>query len=308
MAAAGKAIPAGGPSGRVPRIDLHAHTTVSDGTLSPTQLVELAAREGLAALAVTDHDHVGALAEARRAGARLGVEIVAGIELSVTHPEGELHLLGYLFDDEDPALLRTLEELRNHRTGRAARIVVRLRALGVDVTMEDVAREARAEAGGSIGRPHVARALMRRGLVASVEEAFDRWLADGRPAAVPKRKMGAEEALRLVHEAGGVAVLAHPVTIRAEARGPLVRDLAALGLDGIEVVHSKHGPEERAAFSALARELDLVETGGSDFHGENKPDVALGRGRDGNVAVEASTLDALRRRRAARGSRAPRRA
>lgn len=282
------------------RIDLHAHTNVSDGTLSPAQLVELAAREGLRALAVTDHDHVGGLAEAREAGARLGVEVVAGIELSVTHPSGEFHLLGYLFDDQDPALLRELEDLRNHRAGRAARIVERLRAQGVDVALEDVAREASAQAGGSIGRPHVARALMRKGLVRSVEEAFDRWLADGKPAAVPKRKMEAREAIRMLHAAGGVAVLAHPVTLAPEARDRVVRDLAALGLDGVEVVHSKHGPEDAQRFRDLARELGLAATGGSDFHGENKPDVKLGSGRDGNVSVEMPVLDALRRRAAAR--------
>jgi predicted metal-dependent phosphoesterase TrpH len=282
------------------RIDLHAHTTVSDGTLSPTQLVELAAREGLKALALTDHDHVGGLAEARIAGKRLGVEVVTGIELSVTHPSGEFHLLGYLFDEQDPALLRELEALRNHRAGRAAHIVQRLQAQGVPITLEDVAREASAQAGGSVGRPHVARALLRKGLVSSVNEAFDRWLADGKPAAVPKRKMEARDALALLHGAGGIAVLAHPVTLSAEARDRVVRDLAALGLDGIEVVHSRHAPEDAQRFRDLARELGLLATGGSDFHGENKPDVRLGSGRDGNVSVDLPVLDALRRRAAAR--------
>lgn len=268
---------------------------MSDGTLSPTELVELAAREGLAALAVTDHDHVGGLAEARRAGARLGVEVVAGIELSVAHEVREFHLLGYLFDEGDPALLAALSSLREARAGRAEQMVARLRGLGVDVSLEDVAREAGPE-GGAVGRPHVARALVKRGYASSIQDAFDRYLADGRPAAVPKRKLSAREALGLVHGAGGVAVLAHPVTVVEGRREALVRELAALGLDGIEVVHSKHGPAEVARFRALARELDLVETGGSDFHGENKPDVRLGSGRGGNVAVDAGVLDALRTR------------
>lgn len=278
------------------RIDLHAHTVVSDGTLTPTELVELAAREGLAAIAVTDHDHVGGIAEARRAGERLGVEVVPGIELSVSHRAGEFHLLGYLLDPEESRLLAALATLREDRAGRAARIVERLNALGVDVSIEDVAREAGTDGGGSIGRPHVARALMAKGLVGSMKEAFDLYLADGRPAAVPKRKMTAQEALALVHGAGGVAVLAHPVTVRVEAREALVRELAQLGLDGIEVTHSKHGAAEREAFGSLARELGLVETGGSDFHGENKPDVRLGSGKEGNVSVDASAVEALRTR------------
>lgn len=282
------------------RVDLHAHTTVSDGTLSPTQLVELAARSGLVALAVTDHDHVGGIEEARRAGARLGVEIVPGIELSVTHSAGDVHVLGYLFDPQHPGLLAALEELRLHREGRAARIVEALQAHGVPVTMEDVAREAMASQGGSVGRPHVARALMRRGLVASIEEAFDRWLADGRPGAVPKRRLTAQEAFALVHEAGGVAVLAHPVTLPAAARVGTIRELAALGLDGIEVWHSKHTRDDAADFLALAQETGLVATGGSDFHGENKPDVALGRGKGDNVAVGVEVLEALVRRARAR--------
>ena len=278
-------------------MDLHAHTVVSDGTLTPAQLVELAAARGLAALAVTDHDHVGGLAEARRAGERLGVEVVAGIELSVGHPAaGDVHLLGYLFDERDARLLASLEHFRAVRERRAVLIVERLRELGVEVTMEDVARAA--PEAGSLGRPHVARALMAKGAAASVQEAFDRWLGEGRPAYVPKARLGAADAIRLLHDAGGVAVLAHPTTVPEAAREPLVRELAALGLDGLEVQHSKHGAAERERYQALARELGLVPTGGSDFHGENKPDVELGRGVGGNVAVGYATLEALRTRAA----------
>lgn len=295
------------------RIDLHAHTVVSDGTLTPAQLVELAAASGLAALAVTDHDHTGALAEAREAGARLGVEIVSGIELSVEHPVGgfggdgrgagasrpvEVHLLGYLFDEGDAALQAELARFRDVRTARAGRIVERLRALGVDVSVEDVLSEVPAGEGASVGRPHVARALMRKGLVGSIQEAFDLWLGEGRPAHVEKAKLSARQAIALVHAAGGVAVLAHPVTIREEAREALVRELAALGLDGLEVEYPKHAPEERRRLARLASELDLVATGGSDFHGENKPDVRLGTGIGENIAVGADVLDALKRRAA----------
>lgn len=293
------------PGARLPgrvagRIDLHAHTVVSDGTLTPTQLVELAAHSGLAAIAVTDHDHTGGLAEARAAGARLGVEVVTGIELSVEHPVGEFHLLGYLFDDSDAALQSELERFRRVRSARAVLIVERLRALGVDVAIEDVLREVPAGEDASVGRPHVARALLRKGLVGSIREAFDLWLADDRPAHVPKAKMSAAEAIRLVRQAGGVAVLAHPFTVPEASREALVRELAALGLDGVEVEYPRHGADERQRLLRLAAELGLVATGGSDFHGENKPDVRLGTGIGENIDVRADVLDALRKR--ARGA------
>jgi len=278
------------------RVDLHAHTVVSDGTLTPADLVLLARRSGLAAVAVTDHDHLGGLAEARAAGEREGVEVVAGVELSVAHPAGDVHLLGYLVDDQDAALLGRLERLRDVRARRAHLIVERLQESGVPLTLEDLAREAPAQ-GGAVGRPHVARALVRRGLASSIQDAFDRWLADGRPAAVPKEKLGAREAIALVHGAGGVAVLAHPVTLPEDAREPLLRELARLGLDGVEVDYPRHDEALRRRLRALAGELGLVATGGSDFHGANKPDVALGM-----VDVDHAVLESLRAR--ARGRRA----
>lgn len=291
------------PGGVAGLVDLHAHTYVSDGTLSPTALVELAARKGLAALAVTDHDHLGGLVEARAAGERLGVEVVAGVELSITHPAGELHLLGYFVDPEEPRLAQTLQHLRAARGRRAEAMVERLRALGLDIAMDDVvaAAQGRAEA---LGRPHVARALMAKGHVASIQEAFDRWLADGRPAHVPKRKLTAAEGIALVHGAGGVAVLAHAVTLPEASREPIVRELAALGMDGIEVAHSKHAPEDRARLAAWADALGLLQSGGSDFHGDNKPDVELGSGKGGNVRVAPEWLEALRTRAARRRAEA----
>lgn len=284
-------------------VDLHAHTVVSDGTVAPAQLVRLAKAKGLVALAVTDHDHVGGIEEAMEEGRRIGVEVVPGIELSVEDPEcGELHVLGYLFDPEDPALLNKLELLRNARLSRGARIVERLRQHGLDVTLQDVAREARSDEGASLGRPHVARVLMAKGYVASVQEAFDKWLGEGRRGYVPKDRLAPQDALLLVHNAGGVAVLAHAVTVDASKRAALVRKLAAMGLDGVEVQHSKHGEAERRELQALADELGLVATGGSDFHGENKPGVELGTGREGNVRTTREVLDALKTRAAKRRS------
>ena len=286
--------PAAGLGGPVrKRVDLHAHTVVSDGTLTPADLVLLARRSGLAAVAVTDHDHLGGLAEARAAGEREGVEVVAGVELSVTHPAGDVHLLGYLVDDQDAALLGRLERLRDARAQRAQRIVARLQELGVPLTVEDLAREAMAGGGGAVGRPHVARALVARGFASNIQDAFDQWLADGRPAAVPKEKLTAREAIDLVRGAGGVAVLAHAVTLPEDAREPIVRELAKLGLGGVEVDYPKHDAALRAKLRALADELGLVATGGSDYHGANKPDVGLGM-----VDVDYAVVDALRGRRA----------
>lgn len=284
-------------SGSLPvdAIDLHAHTVVSDGTLTPRALVRLAFERGLSALAVTDHDHVGGIAEARDEGLRLGVEIVSGIELSVEHEGLDVHLLGHLVDETSPALLARLASLRAAREARAARMVERLRALGVAIRLEDVAREA-GGAGNALGRPHVARAMMRAGAVATIEEAFERYLASGRPAYVPKAKLGAAEAIALVHAAGGVATLAHPVTLPEDRREPVVRAFADAGLDGLETDHSKHGPDDARRFRAWARELGLVATGGSDFHGDNKPGVELGTGLDGNVRVTRATLDELKKR------------
>jgi predicted metal-dependent phosphoesterase TrpH len=283
-------------------IDLHAHTVVSDGTLTPTQLVERAAAAGLAALALTDHDHVGGLAEARRLAPRLGLEIVAGIELSASRGGKDVHVLGYLFDEHDAAFLGRLEALREARERRGVLILDKLRSLGIDIAPEDLAREL-GDHGGAVGRPHVARALMRRGVVASVQEAFDLYLAEGRPAFVEKEKLDVAEAIALVHAAGGLAVLAHPGLFDAATREALVREAARAGLDGVEVEHPKNGPDARASLRALAAELRLVETGGSDFHGENKPDVELGRGIAGNVRVTMATLDALKRALAARRGR-----
>lgn len=277
----------------VRRVDLHAHTTVSDGTLSPTQLVEAAKAKDLMAIAITDHDSLGALAEARVAASRLGVEIVPGLELSVTHELGDIHVLGYFVDEHNARLVGRLAHLRAARERRAEGIVEKLRELGVDITLAGVEREA--GTGTAIGRPHVARALMTKGVVSSVQEAFDRYLADGKPAAVPKAKLSAQEAIFLIHGAGGVAVLAHPGLIeKDDERERVLRELAKLGLDGIEVAHPKNSPEVRAKLKDRADELGLVETGGSDFHGENKPEIELGA-----EAVSYEALNALRRRAAA---------
>ncbi len=258
------------------RIDLHTHSTASDGTLTPARLVAAGAEAGLDVMAVTDHDTTGGWAAAAAARPP-GLSLVRGAELSCrwhgTDPAIPLHLLAYLFDPEEPELAAELARVRADREERGERIVELLRADGVDISWPEVLGYA---AGGSVGRPHIAQALIRAGLVATTNEAFaSRWL--GARYFVPKADLDVFDAVRLVRAAGGVPVFAHP---RATRRGrivpdQLIGDLAAAGLFGLEADHEDHSPEERRHVRALAERLGLVVTGSSDFHGTHKT-VRLG--------------------------------
>lgn len=258
------------------RIDLHTHSTASDGTLAPAELVRAAADAGLDVVGLTDHDTTAGWAEAE-AALPPGLTLIRGAELSCrwygVSPGIALHLLAYLFDPEDPALCAEMARVRVGREERARRMVDLIRADGIDVDWDEVLADA---AGGTVGRPHVARALIRLGLVGTVSEAFaPRWL--GERYRLPKPDMDVFHALALVRAAGGVPVIAHP---RASSRGRVVPDsliaeLAEAGLAGLEADHEDHTPEQRARVRALAAELGLVVTGASDFHGTNKT-VLLG--------------------------------
>lgn len=278
-------------------IDLHAHTTASDGSLTPTELITKASQLGLAALAVTDHDTVGGLAEAREAAQAVGLELVPGVELSVEDGDGRFHLLGYGFDTNNPELAETLVALRVARAERNAQMAKRMTALGLPVTMDDV----RAEAGEDsevIARPHFAQALIKKGVVNSVQEAFDRFLASGKPLYLPKQGLTAREAIALLHRAGGVAVMAHPGLVPQSASALAARMEARAqndGMDGIEAYYSQHSPADTERFLALAARLGLLATGGSDFHGTPKPHVPLGIVQGGGPA-SYSLLTALRGR------------
>jgi predicted metal-dependent phosphoesterase TrpH len=261
----------------VTRIDLHCHSTASDGTLTPAQLVTAGSRAGLDVMAITDHDTTGGWAEAAAARPE-GMTLVRGAELSCRWFGAEewpiaLHLLAYLFDPAEPRLAGDLATLRTDREQRAEKIVDKLRADGVPITWDEVRGYA---AGGSVGRPHIAQALIRAGLVGTTNEAFaSRWL--GARYFVPKSDLDVFEAVRAVRAAGGVAVFAHP---RATTRGRVVPDqliaeLADAGLFGLEADHEDHSPDERAHVRALADDLGLVITGSSDFHGTHKT-VRLG--------------------------------
>ncbi len=252
-------------------IDLHAHTTASDGHMAPADLVAHAAQLGVRVLAITDHDTVAGLPEAAGAAAEHGVRLVPGVELTAQVPHGSMHLLGYLPDPAPARLLERLDRLSQLRTERIVRIVERLNEQGVALEWERV----RARAAGQLGRPHVAHALIEAGHAVSVQDAFDRWLGDGGPAHVPQRGLEPVEAIALVLACGGVPVLAHPASLRLPARHlqSFVQGLAARGLAGIEVHRPEHLPEQRDAFTRIASRLRLLPCGGSDFHKLDGPYV-----------------------------------
>jgi predicted metal-dependent phosphoesterase TrpH len=249
-----------GPVGTTGLVDLHMHSTASDGSRSPSDVVRAAKRADLVAIALTDHDTVAGLAEARAAGAELGVRIVNGVELSAVEGDSETHLLGLHLSDTS-VLERGLTELRDMRGRRAARIVELLQAQGVQVTFDDVLMQAGT---GAIGRPHVARALVADGWAVDVRDAFDRYLAAGRPAYVAKDQLGMRDAIAMVHAAGGLAVLAHP---GASATRERREALASHGMDCVEVNHPSQSPQDTARIRTLADQLGLLPSGGSDWHG-----------------------------------------
>lgn len=251
--------------------DLHCHTTASDGLLTPGQVVQLAAQAGLKAVGITDHDTIAGWKEAAMAGAKFGLEIVRGIELSTEWQGQEVHMLGYELDEESALLEKRLEELRAARQRRMLRILEKLALLGIRIQTEEVYDVATGE---SVGRPHVAQVLINRGYAESMGDAFARYVGREGPAYVPRFKFSPEEGIQLIRAAQGVAVLAHPGVGKLGERIPL---WAASGLQGVEVSHSEHDPDEERRFRRMAEELHLLMTGGSDFHGEErKPGIKIG--------------------------------
>lgn len=254
------------------RVDLHTHTYYSDGALSPYELVRLAKSRGIAALAVTDHDTVDGLPEAADAGEKFGVEVVNGVEMSVTLGEQELHLLGYFFDPENEGLRRHFEYFSIERKKRVERMVERLRHLGITLDLEKILARAGV---GAPGRPHVAAALVEAGYVETYQEAFDRFLRDEGAAYVSKPLFEARVAIEMLHDAGGICVLAHPGHWTSDET---VDRLLRSGLDGIEVIHPAHDLMLTQYYRQLAQRQGLIETGGSDYHGLREDDeVRLGQ-------------------------------
>ena len=270
--------------------DLHLHTRFSDGTYAPEEVAAEARRHGLAAIALTDHDTVEGCAAAAAACAAAGLEFLVGVELTAEQDGRELHLLGYGMDSTSPDLLQALARFQNVRQQRIREIVARLNQLGIALTADTVFALANCQ---SPGRPHVARALVAAGVCASLEEAFERFLKKHRPAWVPKFKMSAAEAITLIHQAGGAAVLAHPALNRVD---DLLPGFVAAGLDGIECFHTKHSPAIRDRYIGLANRLGALITGGSDCHGMNKGKPLIGTVRLPYVHFEKLKARVMQRR------------
>lgn len=261
------------PGGQPPRFDLHIHTTASDGTDSPEAVVALAAGKGFSIIAITDHDTMCGVPEAVAAGEKYGVRVIGGVEISAGG-QTEVHVLGYGVRDVE-RLEQTLTLMRDKRAERMAGMVEKLRALGVDVTLDEVT----ALSGGSVGRSHLARVLIDKGVVRDVREAFAKYLSPGKPAYVEREKLGVQQAVWLIADCGGLPVIAHPGQNRGESYWGRERfhALKAYGLRGIEVYHMAHGAAQAAAFERIARAENLLVTGGSDYHGKVK-NVGIGDG------------------------------
>lgn len=275
----------------MPGFDLHTHTVMSDGTTTIEDNVRVALALGLEGLGVTDHDTTEPFERARVAAEGTGLEVVLGTEFSAEHDGSSVHVLGYWVDEGDEPLQREMDRLRNERFRRAEEIVAKFRGLGIDVSFARV-QELAGEA--PIGRPHIAKAVLETGAVEDMQEVFDRYLADGGPAYVPKYAVGPVAAVELIRGAGGVAVLAHPALYSARQRDDgtrgiddaVIEEMVAAGLAGIEADHPAHEPAERDRYRDLAVGLGLVVTAGSDFHGEAK-DLALGEATTPRERVEA---------------------
>lgn len=276
--------------------DLHTHTTASDGSDTPDDLVRKAAETGLSAIAVTDHDTVAGLPEAVACGPEYHVEIIPGLELSVLAETGNMHILGYFIDPEAEYLKKILKKVQAARAERNPRILELLTDLGRPLTMNDLEEIAH---GGQIGRPHIARTMLRKGYVRNIGEAFARYLKKGAPAYAPKSVLSPEEAIRTIHRAGGLAVLAHPFSLGPGRPADLEKttaELAALGLDGMECYYSEHSREFTRQCLTLCGKYGLVVTGGSDYHGRAKPHIRLGTGR-GNLRIPYRCVEELRARK-----------
>jgi len=275
-------------------VDLHTHSTYSDGTMSPTSVVERAIAAGLSTIALTDHDCFEGLEEAGRAAAGR-IDFVPGVELSVDWDGRAMHLLGYWIGDGPGPLQDALVEIRESRATRNVDIVEALRGMGIAITLEEVLEEA---GHGVIGRPHIAAVLCRHGAAEDIRDAFDRYLGTGRPAYRPRKRLLAADAVALARESGGVTSVAHPHTVAESAEGyrEVFGAVAALGVEGIECHYVDYSPDLRRQLASWADDLGVIPTGGSDYHGAYKPGIEVGVGR-GDLAVPDEIVERLEDRR-----------
>jgi predicted metal-dependent phosphoesterase TrpH len=278
-------------------IDLHIHSTASDGTLTPLEILRLAQELNLGAIAITDHDTVAAAQSLFELGLPASPKFISGVEISALPPPsfsflGSFHVLGYCMDVYDPILNQTLDRLRQARTDRNPRMVEALNALGIHITLQDVLKEA---GDCQLGRPHIAQQMVKQGVVRSIDEAFDKFLKKGKPAYVNKYRVDCAKAIEIILGAGGLPVLAHPFLLEvsdAAVFENLIITLKAMGLKGLEVYYPNHPPQQTALYAQIARRHHLLMTGGTDFHGAIKPEIKLGIGK-GNFCVPYELYEAL---------------
>jgi 3',5'-nucleoside bisphosphate phosphatase len=278
--------------------DLHTHTTASDGTYTPTELLHAAQKAGVDVLAITDHDTLGAYAEAIPLAETLGIRLVYGVELSADGPPGKCHLLALGVDPANSELNTTLISLSQMRRERNLLMVERLNqviglSLSAPLTIEEI--ESHAPKGANLGRPHFAACLVARGIVPDIKVAFQKYLADGKPGQIEKETLTPEDAISLTHRAGGKCFVAHPGLLRLASHETFETRIKAykeLGIDGIEAYYSSYTPAEEAKFLRLAQKYELLVTGGSDFHGANKPDIKIGAVRNGQP-LDSSLIEWL---------------
>ena len=281
-------------------IDLHIHSTASDGTLSPVEILRLAEKLNLGAISITDHDTLKGSRQLLEAAGSSDVRVLTGIEISTTPPAsytvaGSFHILGYGIRLKDPALNQTLETLQHARENRNPLIISRLNAMGIDISLEEVIQ---ASGEAQIGRPHIAQLMIKKGFVQTFDEAFDVYLGFNRPAYVDKFRLDCQKAIEMIIEAGGTPVLAHPFLLQIQDNSrleSLVGALKEMGLQGIEVYYPEHSAEHVEFYSRLALSHDLAVTGGTDFHGAIKPDIQLGYGK-GDFFVPYTVYDLLLKR------------
>lgn len=272
-------------------IDLHTHSTASDGSLTPRELVRHAKNMGLSAIALTDHDTIDGIEEAFDEGKKVGLEVIAGLEISVEY-NPEMHMLGYFFNDTYKNITKVLDGLIKKRDERNPKIVKKLNELGFDITMEEVASEA---GGKVVARPHIARVLHKKGYVKSIQDAFERYLGADKPAFFPKSKFTPEEGIKEILGAGGIPVLAHPIYLYLNQKrlDKLVKELVSYGLKGIEAHYVDNTNDDTGNLLRLAIKYDLLATGGSDYHGSLKPAIEIGKGR-GNLKIPYEILDKMK--------------
>jgi 3',5'-nucleoside bisphosphate phosphatase len=273
-------------------VDLHLHSTASDGSLSPGELIGYAHKKKAAAIALTDHDTLEGLEEALQAGKDYGLEVIPGLEISAQYSGGTMHILGYYIERSQPGLNQDLKLLQAARKKRNPQIVGKLQALGLPISWEEIGLKIK----GQIGRPHIAQALLQKGLVSSLDEAFQKYLSKGSAAYVDKFRFSPDKAINMILRAGGIPVLAHPFSLNCLSLRDLyelVKALKSLGLQGVEVLYPKHTDEQTRNYFSLVKELKLLYTGGSDFHGNNKENVDLLTGR-GDLRVPYTIVEDLK--------------